>query len=110
MKQLLIIISILLLTLPVFGQSKGDCFLFVGGDIGEDKSIIDQIVRPLILSFISPLKEDPVMGLSQSEINSSCYYEVLVNSIGETLNLSINSIIIFSIRRPKIRIFIFCAL
>ena len=92
MKHLLTIISILLLSSPVFGQSKDDCYLFVGGKIGEDKSVIDQIVRPLLSSFITPLKEDPVMGLSQSDLESSCYYEVLVNSIGETLNLSINSI------------------
>ena len=92
MKHLLIILSILLLSSPVVGQSKDDCYLFVGGKIGEDKSVIDQIVRPLISSFITPLKEDPVMGLSQSDLESSCYYEVLVTSIDETLNLSINGI------------------
>jgi len=92
MKHLLIILSILLLSSPVVGQSKDDCYLFVGGKIGEDKSVIDQIVRPLLSSFISPLKEDPVMGLSQSDLESSCYYEVLVTSIDETLNLSINGI------------------
>ena len=74
----------------VFGQSKEDCYLFVGGDIGEDKSVIDQIVRPLLSSFISPLKEVPVSGLSQSEYNSSCYYEVSVSSTDGTLTLSIN--------------------
>ena len=66
--------------------------MFIGGKIEEDKSVIDQIVRPLISSFITPLKEDPVMGLSQSDLESSCYYEVLVTSIDETLNLSINGI------------------
>ena len=74
----------------VFGQSKEDCYLFVGGDIGEDKSVIDQIVRPLLSSFISPLKEVPVDGLSQSEYDSSCYYEVSVTSTEGTLTLSIN--------------------
>ena len=92
MKHLLILLSILLLSSPVIGQSKDDCYLFVGGKIGEDKSVIDQIVRPLLSSFISPLKEDPVMGLSQSDLESSCYYEVSVTLIGETLNLSINGI------------------
>ena len=92
MKHLLIILSILLLSSPLFGQSKDDCYLFVGGKIEEDKSVIDQIVRPLLSSFISPLKEDPVMGLSQSDLESSCYYEVSVTLIGETLNLSINGI------------------
>ena len=92
MKHLLIILSILLLSSPVVGQSKDDCYLFVGGKIGEDKSVIDQIVRPLLSSFITPLKEDPVMGLSQSDLESSCYYEVLVTLIDETLNLSINGI------------------
>ena len=92
MKHLLIILSILLLSSPVIGQSKDDCYLFVGGKIGGDKSVIDQIVRPLLSSFISPLKEDPVMGLSQSDLESSCYYEVSVTLIDETLNLSINGI------------------
>ena len=91
MKHLLFILSILLLlTSPVIGQSKDDCYLFVAGDIGEDKSVIDQIVRPLISSFISPLKEVSISGLSQSEYNSSCYYEVTVTSTDGTLTLSIN--------------------
>ena len=71
-------------------QSKDDCYLFVNGDLGEDKSVIDQIVTPLISSFISPLKEVPVDGLSQSEYDSSCYYEVSVSSTDGTLTLSIN--------------------
>ena len=90
MRHLLIILSFLLLSSPLFGQSKDDCYLFVGGDIGEDKSVIDQIVRPLLSSFISPLKEVPISGLSQSEYNSSCYYEVSVTSTDGTLTLSIN--------------------
>jgi hypothetical protein len=89
-KHLLIILSFLLLSSPLYGQSKDDCYLFVGGDIGEDKSVIDQIVRPLLSSFISPLKEVPISGLSQSEYNSSCYYEVSVTSTDGTLTLSIN--------------------
>jgi hypothetical protein len=64
----------------VIGQSQDDCYLFINGYIGEDKSVIDQIVKPLISSFISPLKEVPFDGLSQSEYNSSCYYEVQVTS------------------------------
>ena len=91
MKHLLItLISFLLLSSPLFGQSKENCYLFVGGDIGEDKSVIDQIVRPLLSSFISPLKETPISGLSQPEIDSSCYYEVSVTSTDGTLTLSIN--------------------
>ena len=90
MKHLLIILSFLLLSSPLFGQSKDDCYLFVRGDIGEDKSVIDQIVKPLLSSLISPLKEVPISGLSQSEYNSSCYYEVSVTSTDGTLTLTIN--------------------
>jgi len=90
MRKLLIILSLLLLSSPVIGQSKDDCYLFVGGDIGEDRSVIDQNIRPLLSSFISPLNEVPVSGLSQSEYNSSCYYEVSVSSTDGTLTLSIN--------------------
>ena len=89
-RHILIILSFLLLSSPVIGQSKDDCYLFVVGDIGEDKSVIDQIVRPLLSSFISPLKEVPISGLSQSEYNSSCYYDVSVTSTDGTLTLSIN--------------------
>jgi hypothetical protein len=89
-KHLLILLFFLLLSSPLFGQSDDNCYLFVNGDIGEDKSVIDQIVRPLISSFISPLKEVPVEGLSQSELNSSCYYEVSVTSTDGTLTFSIN--------------------
>ena len=90
MKHLFIILSILLLSSPLFGQSDDNCYLFINGDIGEDKSVIDQIVRPLISSYISPLKEDPISGLKQSEIKSSCNYEVSVTSTDGTLTLSIN--------------------
>ena len=90
MKHLLILLFFLLLSSPLFGQSDDNCYLFVNGDIGEDKSVIDQIVRPLISSVISPLKEDPFSGLSQSELNSSCYYEVSVTSTDGTLTFSIN--------------------
>ena len=90
MRNALIIISLLLLTSPLLGQSKEGCYLFVGADIGEDKSVIAQIARPLISSYISPLKETPFAGLSQSEIESSCSYEVTVTSTDETITLSID--------------------
>ena len=90
MRNALIIIFILLLKPPLFAQSKDGCYLFVGADIGEDKSVIAQIARPLISSYISPLKETPFAGLSQSEIESSCSYEVTVTSTDETITLSID--------------------
>ena len=88
MKHLLIV-STLLLSSPLFGQSKEECYLFVSGDIGGKKSVVEQIVRPLIGAFVSPLKEVPVECLTQSELNSSCYYDVSINKVEETLNLSI---------------------
>ena len=90
MKHLLFILISFLLSSPVIGQSKDDCYLLLGGDIGEDMSTVDQIVRPLIASFVSPLKETPISGLSQSEENSSCNYEVSVSSTDGKLTLSIN--------------------
>ena len=88
---LIISLSLLLFSSPLSGQSQAneDCYLFVSGDIGEDKSVVDQIVRPLIASFVSPIREVPVSGLSQSELNSSCYYDVSINMVEDTLNLSI---------------------
>ena len=70
-------------------KSKEECYLFVSTDNAEERSVVDQIVRPLIGAFVSPLMEAPVAGLSQYELNSSCYYEVSTNKVGQTLNLSI---------------------
>ena len=70
MRKLLIILSLFLLSSPVIGQSKDECYLQVNGDIGEDILVIDQIVRPLISSYISPIKEIPIAGLSESEFQS----------------------------------------
>ena len=88
---LIILISILLLSSPVNGQSKDDCYLYVVGVKEKDELVIDQIVRPLLSSFISPLKEDSVDGFSLNN-NSSCYYEVNVIYTDGTLTLSINGI------------------
>ena len=90
MRQLLIILSLLLLSSPVIGQSKDECYLQVNGDIGEDILVIDQIVRPLISSYISPIKEIPIAGLSESEFQSSCNYEITVTSSDGTIRLSVN--------------------
>ena len=90
MRHLLIILSFLLLSSNLFGQSKDDCYLFVYGDIGEDESVIAQIVKPLIASYISPLKEIPLTGLRQSDIDSSCNFEVTVTSTDGTITLSID--------------------
>jgi len=87
---LIILISILLLSSPLFGQSKDECYLFVYADIGEDKSVIAQIVKPFIASYISPLKEIPLTGLRQSEVDSSCNFEVTVTSTDGTITLSID--------------------
>ena len=90
MRQLLIILSLLLLSSPLIGQSKDECYLQVNGDIGEDILVIDQIVRPLISSYISPIKEIPIAGLSESEFQSSCNYEITVTSSDGTIRLSVN--------------------
>ena len=90
MRHILIILSFLILSSPLFGQSKDECYLFVYADIGEDKSVIAQIVKPFIASYISPLKETPLAGLRQSEIDSSCNFEVTVTSTDGTITLSID--------------------
>ena len=90
MRHILIILSFLLLSSPLFGQSKDECYLFVYADIGEDKSVIAQIVKPFIASYISPLKEIPLTGLRQSEVDSSCNFEVTVTSTDGTITLSID--------------------
>ena len=75
---------------PSVVLTKEECLLFVSGDIGEDKSVINQVVKHLISSFISPIKDFPIKGVSQSDLNSSCYYDVTITSTDGTLTLSIN--------------------
>ena len=86
----LLTLSLILLSSPVIGQSKDECYLFVYADIGEDKSVIAQIVKPFIASYISPLKEIPREGLRESEVDSSCNFEVTVTSTDGTITLSID--------------------
>ena len=85
------VISILLLTTPLFGQSEKECFLFVVGNAGDKKALIDQIVRPMISSFVSPTKYEPPEGLKTSELNESCFFNVSVTMVGSSLNMSIES-------------------
>ena len=87
--SLLTLSLVLLLTTPLFGQSKKECYLFVGGNIGEQKGVVDQIVRPLISSFVSPIKSVPPSGITSSEQQSSCFYEVSITMVDDSMNLSI---------------------
>ena len=90
MRFLLITLSLLLLlTTPLFGLSKKECYLFVGGNIGDQKGVVDQIVRPLISSFVSPIKNVPPSGITSSEQQSSCFYEVSITMVDDSMNLSI---------------------
>ncbi len=91
MRHILIILPFLFLSSTLFGQSKDECYLFVYADIGKDKPIIEQIAKPFIASYISPLKEIPLSGLTQSEVDSSCNFEVTVTSTDGTITLSIDS-------------------
>ena len=84
------LLSCLLLLLPSLSLGQSECYLFVGGDVGDKKSVIDQIVRPLISSFVSPIKEVPISGISESELASSCYFEVSLTSVKDFLTLSID--------------------
>ena len=87
-----LILCILIQTSNFYGQSKfkDECYLFVRGNVGEKRNVIEQIVKPLISSFVSPTKINPPEGISTLELQSSCFYDVSVTITGDILNLSIN--------------------
>ena len=86
-----LLLCCLLLFLPTLTLGQSACYLFVRGEVGNNASKIDALLRPLLSDFVVPLKQVPVAGISQSELASSCFFEVSLLSSGNGLDLSITS-------------------
>ena len=80
MKRLLILISILLLSFPVIGQSKGTCYVSVEGSKEFNLNLFSQISKSLISQYFKPVKNIPPGGISID----SCVYEITVTKEGDT--------------------------
>ena len=79
----------LFLLLPTLTLGQSACYLFVGGEFGGNSSKIDSIIRPLLATFVAPLKQLPAAGIPESKLASSCFYEVSLLSSENGLDLSI---------------------
>ena len=80
MKRLLILISILLLSFPVIGQSKETCYVSVEGSKEFNLNLFSQISKSLISQYFKPIKNIPPGGISID----SCVYEITVTKEGDT--------------------------
>ena len=80
MKHLLIFLSILLFTSPLFGQSKETCYVSVEGSKEFNLNLFSQISKSLISQYFKPVKNIPPGGIS----SDSCVYEISVTKEGDT--------------------------
>ena len=80
MKHILIIISFLLLSSPVIGQSGKPCYVSVEGSKEFNLNLFSQISKSLISQYFKPVKNIPPGGIS----SDSCVYEISVTKEGDT--------------------------
>ena len=81
MKHLLILLSILLLSSPLFGQSEEKpCYVSVEGSKEFNINLFSQISKSLISQYFKPVKNIPPGGISFD----SCVYEITVTKEGDT--------------------------
>ena len=80
MKHILIIISFLLLSSPVIGQSGKPCYVSVEGSKEFNLNLFSQISKSLISQYFKPVKNIPPGGIR----SDSCVYEITVTKEGDT--------------------------
>ena len=74
MKHILIILSILLLSSPLLGQSEETCYVVVDSKINLNSQLLSNVSVSLISQFLKEVKMIPPSGIS----NNECLYEILV--------------------------------
>ena len=80
MKHLFTLISILLLSSPLFGQSKETCYVSIEGSKELNLNLFSQISKSLISQYFKPVKNIPPGGIR----SDSCVYEITVTKEGDT--------------------------
>ena len=80
MKHLLIILSILLLTSPLFGQSDEKCYVVVDSSEDFNPSLLSNISISLISKFLREVEKLPPGGISLD----SCQYQISVSKNNDT--------------------------
>ena len=80
MKHLLLILSFLLLSSPLFGQSKEKpCYISVNSSDEFNQTLLSNISMSIISQYFKEVKPFPPSGLGGSD---NCIYEMTVNSEG----------------------------
>jgi hypothetical protein len=77
---LIILISILLLSSPVIGQSDEKCYVVVESSTDIDPSLLSNISISLISKFLRDVEQIPPSGISLD----SCQYQISVSKNNET--------------------------
>ena len=80
MKHLLILISFLLLSSPVIGQSDEKCYVVVKSSKEFDPSLLSNISISLISKFLRDVEQLPPSGISLD----SCQYQISVSKNNDT--------------------------
>ena len=80
MKHLLIILSILLLSSPVIGQSDEKCYVVVETSKDIDPSLLSNISISLISKFLRDVEQVPPSGISLD----SCQYHISISKNNDT--------------------------
>ena len=81
MKHLVIILSIILLSSPLFGQSDEKCYVVVDSSEDFDPSLLSNISISLISKFLRDVEKIPVGGITPD----TCQYNVSVSKNNETI-------------------------
>ena len=80
MKHLLILISFLLLSSPVIGQSDEKCYVVVESSKDFDPSLLSNISISLISKFLRDVEQLPPSGISLD----TCQYQISVSKNNDT--------------------------
>jgi hypothetical protein len=87
MKHLLItLISILLLSSPVIGQSDEKCYVVVESSTDIDPSLLSNISISLISKFLRDVEQIPPSGIT----SDSCQYQISVSKNNDTTFVTFN--------------------
>ena len=80
MKHLLIILSLLLLSSPVIGQSEETCYVIVDSSEEFNSKLLSNISVSLISQFLKEVEPIPLAGVSKD----SCLYQISVSKQQDT--------------------------
>jgi hypothetical protein len=83
-KHLLILLSILLLSSPLFGQQEGTCYVVVDSSDDFDTTLISNISVSLISQYLREVEPIPIDGISKN----SCLYQISVSKEKDTTFVS----------------------